>query len=116
MRSAAALIGGDTARAKIASGRPDANGLAVAGDFGRRSSGFIREDVSGKLELKGNYPFPWNGFDPQNPGDSPSSPRLVTNEACSQCRLCSRNRPWEAMDRNDSRIRDYSNACSATAV
>jgi flavodoxin/NAD-dependent dihydropyrimidine dehydrogenase PreA subunit len=106
--SAAAFIGEHTVSAKIATGRPDANDLAIARDFGRRNAESIRGGVSGELELKGNYPFTWKGFDPQNPGDFPPRPRLVTDESRTQCRLCSRNCPWAAINPDDSRIRDYS--------
>ena len=62
VRSAAALIGGHGAGAKTATGRPDANDLAVAGHSGARRAEFVREDISGKLELRGNYPFTWRGW------------------------------------------------------
>jgi ferredoxin len=108
VRSAAAFIGEHTLSPKIATGRPDANDLALARSFGRRSAMSINEGRSGTLEIKGNYPFTWKGFDPGNPGDFPPRPRLVTNEACTQCKLCSGNCPWAAISADDSKIRDYS--------
>jgi ferredoxin/flavodoxin len=108
VRSAAAFIGEHTVSRKIATGRPDAGDLAIALDFGRKAAACIDANVSGKLEIRGNFPFTWKGMDPKVVPEFPPRPRLVTNENCTQCKLCSKNCPWEAIDSNDSRIRDYS--------
>jgi len=108
VRSAAAFIGEHTVSAKIAAGRPDADDLSIALEFGRKSVRSIFENVSGKLEVKGSYPFTWQGYDPKSPPDFPPHPRIVTNDNCIQCKLCSQNCPWGAIDPDESKIRDYS--------
>ena len=107
VRSAAAFIGEHTVSPKIATGRPDAKDLAIAAMFGKKSVESIFENVSGKLEVKGSYPFTWSGFDPKVPPEHPI-PRLVTNDNCIQCMLCAQDCPWEAIDPDDSQKRDYS--------
>ncbi len=108
VRCATAFIAEHTVRSKIATGRPDANDLAIALDFGRKTAAYIDGGCFGKLELKGSYPFTWKGFDPKTPPDFPPRPRLVTNEDCKQCKLCAQNCPWAAIAPDDSRSRDYS--------
>ena len=107
VRSAAAFIGEHTVSPRIATGRPDAKDLAIAAMFGKKSVESIFENVSGKLEVKGSYPFTWSGFDPKVPPEHPI-PRLVTNDNCIQCMLCAQDCPWEAIDLDDSQKRDYS--------
>jgi len=77
-------------------------------DFGKRTAACIAGNISGKIELKGNYPFTWKGFDPKVTPDFPPRPRLVTNEDCILCMLCAQNCPWAAIDPNDRKRRDYS--------
>ncbi len=107
VRSAAAFIAEHTVSSKIATGRPDANDLDIALDFGRRTAECIVRNISGNLALKGNYPFTWKGFDPNMPPDFPPRPRIATNDHCTQCKLCALNCPWAAIDPDDSKNRDY---------
>jgi ferredoxin/flavodoxin len=106
--SAAAFIGEHTLSPKIATGRPDANDLDVALEFGNKTARLLAGNTSGRLTVKGNYPFAWKGTDPKVTPEFPPRPRLVTNDSCTQCKLCSQNCPWEAIHHDDSRIRDYS--------
>jgi len=108
VRSAAAFVAEHTVSSKIAMGRPDANDLAIALDFGRKTADCVKRNIFGKLELKGDYPFTWNGFDPNVTPDFPPRPRITTGDNCTQCKLCARNCPWAAIDPDDSRRRDYS--------
>jgi ferredoxin len=108
VRSAGAFVAEHTVSKKIATGRPDAADLEIAMDFGRKTAASIAANVSGKLEVKGNFPFTWKGMDPKVVPEFPPRPRLVTNEICTQCKLCPENCPWEAIDPDDCRIRDYS--------
>jgi ferredoxin len=107
VRSAAAFIGEHTVSPQIATGRPDANDLAMATTFGKQSMDLISGNVSGKMEVKGSYPFTWSGFNPKVPPAHPI-PRLVTNDNCTQCMLCAKNCPWAAIDAENSKNRDYS--------
>jgi ferredoxin len=108
IRSAAAFIGQHTFSARIATGRPDAGDLSIAADFGKKTLSCIGTNaIWGNLRLEGNYPFKWQGFDPNSiPADYPPLPRLVTIEGCDECLSCIPNCPWQAIapDRN----RDYS--------
>lgn len=106
VKSAAAFIGEHTVSPKIAAGRPDEGDLAVASEFGRKSIESIGSNSSGKLLVKGHYPFTWPGFDPRQPPAHPI-PRLVTNDSCTQCKVCAQNCPWRAIDPEDSKNRDY---------
>jgi ferredoxin len=107
VRAAAAFIGEHTYSCRIATGRPDAKDLAIALDFGKKAAGSIPENASGNLEVKGNYPFTWKGFNPKTPPDFPPRPRIVTTEKCTQCKFCSQHCPWAAISPDDSRLRDY---------
>jgi ferredoxin len=107
VRAAAAFIGEHTVSPKIATGRPDANDLSIAMDFGRKAARLVTENAPGELKVKGNYPFTWKGMDPKVQPEFPPRPRLVTNDDCIQCKLCAQNCPWAAIDFEDTKIRDY---------
>ncbi len=107
VKSAAAFIGEHTFSSKIATGRPDHADLAVAAEFGKKTLLTIIEEVSGKLELKGDYPFKWKGYNPRAHVDFPPHPRLVTTDSCTQCKLCAELCPWGAIDHADCKIRNY---------
>jgi ferredoxin len=98
VKAGAAFVGEHTFSHKIATGRPDANDLAIAHDFGRKTAMSIANDVSGKLELKGSYPFVWKGYDPSNPSTHPTFFNIVTTELCTSCGLCAEECPWGAIE------------------
>jgi ferredoxin len=108
VKAGAAFIGEHTFSVKIASGRPDAGDLAIATEFGEKVVASIRKNASGRLTLKGNYPFVKKGYDPKVHLEFPPHPRLTTNDDCTQCGLCAENCPWGAIDPADCRIRNYS--------
>jgi ferredoxin/flavodoxin len=108
VEAGATFIGEHTFSQKIASGRPDAQDLVVAADFGRITAASIAPGSKGELKLKGEYPFVWKGYDPAENVDFPPHPKLVTNETCTQCGICAENCPWGAIDPKDGKIRDYS--------
>ena len=107
VRAGAAFIGEHTFSSQIAAGRPDSTDLSIAFDFGRRTLASIEADSDGKLDLKGNYPFVWKGYDPSVHIDFPPHPRLTTTESCTQCGICAEACPWGAIDPEDCKIRDY---------
>ncbi|MFC2011098.1 4Fe-4S dicluster domain-containing protein [Chloroflexota bacterium] len=104
VKAGAAFIGEHTFSKNIARGRPDNNDLAIAAEFGGKVAVSIATDITGTLNLKGNYPFVWKGYDPANPGDHPTFFSIETNEHCTQCHLCAENCPWEAIDMDDPKI------------
>jgi ferredoxin len=108
VKAGTALIGEHTFSKKIAAGRPDTQDLATAADFGKKTIESINKGLSGKLNLKGNFPFIKKGYDPTVHLDFPPHPRLVTTESCTQCGICSQNCPWGAISPTDCRTRDYS--------
>lgn len=107
VKAGAAFIGEHTFSKNVATGRPDKNDLAVAAEFGRRVAALIAMDNPGTLELKGNYPFVYKGYDPANPGTHPTYFTISTNEQCTQCYLCAENCPWEAIDMENPRIINF---------
>jgi ferredoxin len=108
VKAGAAFIGEHSFSEKIATGRPDARDLTAAADFGRKTIESINKGLSGKLNLKGNFPFVKKGYDPAIHLDFPPHPRIVTTESCTQCQICSQNCPWGAINPSDCKIRDYS--------
>jgi ferredoxin len=108
VKAGTAFIGEHTFSEKIAAGRPDTQDLVTAAHFGRRTIESINKGPSGKLNLKGNFPFIKKGYDPTIHLDFPPHPKVVTLERCTQCRICSQNCPWGAISPIDCRTRDYS--------
>jgi ferredoxin len=108
VKAGAAFIGEHTFSTRIATGRPDAKDLAIAREFGKKAIESVRGKLSGKLVLRGNYPFVKKGYDPKVHLEFPPHPKLTTNDNCSQCGWCAENCPWGAIDPNDCRIRNYS--------
>ena len=90
VRAAAAFVGEHTVSSKIAAGRPDANDLSIALDFGKKVASAITNNVTGSLSLKGVYPFVSKGTDP--------TVCPTTSGDCTKCGLCAANCPWGAID------------------
>ncbi len=101
VKAAAAFIGQHNFSPKIATGRPDANDLAVIAGFGKKAIDSIAGGASGKLNFKGNYPFTAGGFDPAKPGPNPTRPPVVTSDECDGCGLCADTCPWGSISKND---------------
>jgi ferredoxin len=101
VKAGAAFIGEHTFSKKIATGRPDANDLRIAANFGSQAAASIAIEAAGTLTLKGHYPFVMKGYDPANPGPHPTYFAVGTNESCTQCKLCVENCPWGAIDENN---------------
>jgi ferredoxin len=106
VKAAGAFIGQHTFSDKIASGRPDANDLTIASEFGKKALLAASEAQPGRLELKGSYPFVSKGYDPSNPGGRPSFFRIETTDLCSACGLCAEECPWGAIDPANPRVLD----------
>jgi ferredoxin len=99
VRAAATFIGEHTRSSKIATGRPDANDLVVASDFGKKTFASITKDAAGELILKGSYPFTSKVMVPN--GISPN-----TSDNCILCGICIDECPWGAVDSNDCKKTD----------
>jgi ferredoxin/flavodoxin len=100
VKAGASFVGEHTFSHNIATGRPDANDLAIAAGFGKQ----ILESINGGaciLTLKGNYPFKMPGYDPTAPGPHPTHPDIVTSEDCIQCGACAENCPWGVISQDD---------------
>jgi ferredoxin len=104
----AAFIGQHTFTKNVGTGRPDANDIAMAKEYGKKVAEFINGSTSGKLNVKGNYPFVANGINVANPGGAVAYARIVTLESCTRCGLCAENCPWEAIDSENYEVIDYS--------
>jgi ferredoxin len=100
VRAAATFIGEHTFSSKIATGRPDANDLVTASDFGKRTILSIAQEIPGDLKFKGTYPFKAKVI---GPGIVPT-----TSAECVLCGLCIDNCPWGAIDSNDCKKVDAS--------
>lgn len=107
VKAGAAFIGQHTFSNNIATGRPDRYDLAIAAEFGGKVVALIATDSYGTLELKGDSPFVWKGYDPANPSNHPTFFSIETNEHCTECHLCAENCPWEAIDMDDPKIINF---------
>jgi ferredoxin len=104
--AAAAFVGEHTFSNKIAAGRPDANDLSIAADFGKKMARIIDRVIKSTLTVKGSYPFKMKGYDPAAGGTHPTQFNITTTDACSGCRLCAEDCPWGAIDAEDPRSID----------
>ena len=101
VKAAAAFVGEHTFSRRIATGRPNANDLAIIAEFGKQAAASIAGNAAGKLNFKGTYPFAASGYDPLKPGPNPTRPAIVTDDSCNQCGLCAETCPWGAIDKKD---------------
>ena len=106
----AAFIGEHTFSQKIATGRPDANDLKIAKEFGEKVIKEIDKALAGKLVVNGVYPFAAKGFNPAQPGHLTKFARIITTEDCTLCGICADNCPWGAISISDTVITDV-NKC-----
>jgi len=100
VRAAATFIGEHSISRRVATGRPDANDLALADAFGREAMKSITGESLGELVVKGSYPFVAKGSDPHY--------QPTTTSDCTKCGLCAQNCPYGAIDPNDCQTVDAS--------
>jgi ferredoxin len=104
----AAFIGEHTYSKKIAGGRPDANDLKTAGEFGGKIIREIDKATRGKLTVKGNYPYIVMGNDPAaNMGPIATIALVTATEDCTLCGICAEECPWGAITIGDIAMVDY---------
>jgi ferredoxin len=104
----AAFIGEHTFSKNIAPGRPDAKDLAQALEFGRRLRSAA--NAPGTLKLKGDFPYKWQGYDPEHPGMHAFIPTVITGDSCILCGTCVEECPWGAI-RMNGKIMTDNNRC-----
>lgn len=104
----AAFIGEHTFSKNIATGRPNAQDLDIAREYGRKTLAAAGKAGPGTLNLKGNYPFTAKGFNPaQDSGPLTTYGKIITAEDCTHCGLCAENCPWGAIRFDDAVTTDY---------
>lgn len=94
--AAGAFIGEHSYSEKVAAGRPDAEDLRIAADFGKQIAGKLTATPSGSIAIKGNRPYK------DAMGKMPFKP--VTTDACTNCGRCAEKCPVEAISRKDAKI------------
>ncbi|MFC1977219.1 EFR1 family ferrodoxin [Chloroflexota bacterium] len=105
VKAGAAFIGEHTFSNKIATGRPNANDLAVIANLGKKTLVSIANNISAKPLFRGNYPFVAKGYDPS--ATSPTRTRIATIETCTLCHLCAEECPWGVINTDDCKTIDY---------
>ena len=104
-----AFIGEHTFSRNIAGGRPDANDLDVARNFGAVAMAGIDKAMAGTLAVKGNYPSVRHAFDPSNLENHYTGwAQVGTTADCSFCGLCEESCPWGAITIDDNVKINYS--------
>ena len=103
------FIGEHTYSRKVAGGRPDVKDLAIAREFGRKAIEGIDKAISGKLVVKGNYPYIAKGDDPAKAilGPVAAIALITATEDCTHCGLCVEQCPWGAITMNEALTVDY---------
>jgi ferredoxin len=101
-----AFIGQHTFSQNIAGGRPDAEDLQIAREFGQKAVAGIDKAYAGTLTVKGNYPYVKQTFDPTHVLYSGWG-QVGTTQDCTFCGLCAENCPWGAITIEDNVITNY---------
>jgi ferredoxin len=106
----AAFIGEHTFSDKIATGRPNAEDLKIAKEFGWKVIKEIDKAMAGKLVVNGVYPYAATGFNPAKAGHLTKHALVITTEDCTLCGICADNCPWGAISISDTVTTDI-NKC-----
>jgi ferredoxin len=106
--AAAVFIGEHTFSQNIAGGRPDAEDLKLARQFGKQSVQNIDKAYNGTLRVNGNYPYQAQIFDPiELTGEFTGWAQVGTTADCSLCGQCEDNCPWHAITIGEYVITNY---------
>ena len=104
----AAFIGQHTFSSNIATGRPDAQDLLVAREFGWKARENLDKAYAGTLVVKGNFPYTQHPFDPTHMENVYTGWGQVGTPAdCNFCGLCAENCPWNAVTVDDNVVTNY---------
>lgn len=108
--AAAAFVGEHSMAATVGAGRPDAEDLALAEDFGRKAALCVEQTLAGRppaLSIDGERPYGERFY---RGGIVPE-----TGEGCTRCMLCVQQCPAGAISAEDPAVTDK-DACIACCV
>ncbi|RDB64611.1 4Fe-4S ferredoxin [Gordonibacter sp. 28C] len=91
--AAGAFIGEHSMAPRVGAGRPDADDLAVAAQFGHDVAALIEQGASTMPAIKGNRPY--------RDGMPDADVRPVTTDACTSCGICVKLCPMGIIDADD---------------
>lgn len=94
--AAGAFIGEHSYTEKVGTGRPDAEDLHVAADFGEQIGKKLEAGQTGQIAVKGNRPYK------DAMGPMPFKP--VTTDSCNNCGRCAEKCPVGIISRQDAKI------------
>lgn len=104
--AAGAFIGEHSYSRLVAAGRPDADDIAIAEDFGKKAAAKISAGDYSTPAIPGNRPYK------QGMSDMPFKP--VTSDDCVSCGICVKGCPMQVIDKADpKKISDGCILCSA---
>lgn len=98
--AAGAFIGEHSNTKKVAGGRPDVQDIETAEKFGREIAEKMKGIITGKLTVKGDFPYK------ERKAAVPMSPD--TSDSCIQCGICAKYCPMEAISFSDAKKTDPS--------
>lgn len=88
--AAGAFIGEHSMTPRVATGRPDANDLAIAARFGEDAAKALLAGAHDALSIKGNRPY--------KDRPAPADIRPQTTDACTSCGICAAHCPMGIID------------------
>jgi len=104
----AAFIGEYTFSKNVGTGRPDANDLAIAREFGKAAAAGAGRGMAGTLKVKGDYPSALPVMEAGNPQSHYTGwAQVGTSSDCSFCGLCEEMCPWHAINIGDNVVTNY---------
>lgn len=94
--AAGAFIGEHSYTEKVGTGRPDAEDLHAAADFGKQIAAKLNKDGPVPITVKGNRPY--------KDAMGPMPFRPVTTDACDNCGRCAEKCPVGIISKQDAKI------------
>lgn len=91
--AAGAFIGEHSMTARVATGRPNADDLAVAQQFGKRAAAKLASSDDEPLTVKGSFPY--------KDRPAPEDIRPQTTDACTSCGICVERCPMGIISADD---------------
>ncbi len=105
----AAFLGQHTFSENLAQGRPDAGDQALAAIFGRKALENIAKAMASTLQVKGNYPYVKDVFEPTRRADLYSGwAQIGSAQDCDLCGICEDNCPWGAISIDENVLTNFS--------
>ena len=104
--AAGAFIGEHSMAPRVGAGRPDADDLAVAAQFGHDVAALIEQGATETPAIKGNRPY--------RDGMPDTGARPATTDACTKCGICVKLCPMGIIDADDpAQVADGCLQCNA---